>query len=367
MNPARRPTNYSSPSIAAPEGQLTSGQRPRTFSRKRRRHGAGTRAALGITGVALIGSLAVGGWALDRFVIDHVEIADVASYEAQLLEEPSDATSGVAGGEDTTARVTTAASPGSGPLLTDTTYQADGVSIEISSVVVGSGIDTVTHYVADVVVDDATELRAGFAENSFGTNIVADTSDIAEQYDAVFAINGDYYGFRDSGIIIRNGVAYRDDGTRTGLVVYEDGTMAVYDETTTTADELLADGAWNTWSFGPALVDDGVVLEDIEDVEVDTNFGNHSIQGEQPRTGVGIIDTNHFVFVVADGRSPGYSRGVTMTEFAEIFVDMGAVTAYNLDGGGSATMYFNGELVNNPLGRGEERGTSDIIYIGGST
>jgi exopolysaccharide biosynthesis protein len=213
------------------------------------------------------------------------------------------------------------------------------------------------------VVDDATALRGGFANNQFGTNIIDDTSDIAEYYDAVFAINGDYYGFRDSGIVIRNGVLYRDQGARMGLAIYADGTMEVYDETTTTGDQLLADGVWNTLSFGPTLVDDGQIVEGIEDVEVDTNWGNHSIQGNQPRTGIGVIDSNHFVFVAVDGRSEGYSRGVTMTEFAEIFQQLGATVAYNLDGGGSTTMYFNGEIVNDPLGKGDERGTSDILYL----
>ncbi len=312
-------------------------------------------------------------WALDRFVIDHVEINDVAAYEASVLDSTDEPGSAITDGSADSLDSTTAEADGSAdvsiaasgiPTITPDSYQADGVSIEISTVVTGTGADTVTYYVADVVVADATAVRAGFAENSFGTNIVASTSDIAEYYDAVFAINGDYYGFRDSGIVIRNGVAYRDDGTRNGLVMYTDGSMAVYDETTTTVDQLLADGAWNTWSFGPAIVDDGVALDGIESVEVDTNFGNHSIQGEQPRTGIGVIDDNHFVFVVVDGRSDGYSRGVTMTEFADIFVDLGATTAYNLDGGGSSTMYFNGELVNDPLGKGSERGTSDIIYIG---
>lgn len=76
-----------------------------------------------------------------------------------------------------------------------------------------------------------------------------------------------------------------------------------------------------------------------------------------------MIDDDHFVFVVVDGRSPGYSKGVDMTEFAQIFQDLGATVAYNLDGGGSSTMYFNGELVNDPLGKGQERGTSDILYL----
>ena len=94
--------------------------------------------------------------------------------------------------------------------------------------------------------------------------------------------------------------------------------MAIYDEKATTADELIAAGVVNTVSFGPALVDDGVILDGIEQVEVDTNFGNHSIQGNQPRTGLGMIAPNHFVFIVVDGRSRGYSKGVTMTEFAQI-------------------------------------------------
>ena len=310
-------------------------------------------------------------WALDRFVIDHVEVGDVAAYEAEVRGDATTttATRRDAGRDgrrpscdgyslsDTTNRSSSA------PVITDTTYESGSMSISISTVVTGEGDSTVTYYVADVTVADATTLRAGFAENKFGTNIVEDTSDIAAAYDAVFAINGDYYGFRDSGIVIRNGVLYRDDGARTGLAIYADGTMEVYDETTTTGQVLLDAGVWNTLSFGPALLDDGVIPDGIEDVEVDTNIGNHSIQGDQPRTGIGIIDANHFVFVVVDGRSTGYSEGVTMTEFAEIFQRLGATEAYNLDGGGSSTMYFDGELVNNPLGTGQERGTSDILYL----
>ena len=112
-------------------------------------------------------------------------------------------------------------------------------------------------------------------------------------------------------------------------------------------------------------MDAGRVIDGIDDVEIDTNIGNHSVQGAQPRTGVGVVEGNHFLFVVVDGRSSGYSRGVTMSEFAQLFVDLGASVAYNLDGGGSSAMVFNGALVNNPLGHGQERGTSDILYVAG--
>ena len=301
-------------------------------------------AALSLALVLPAGAGAV--WALDRFVIQHVEITDVAAYEAE--------NSTVATVDATSEAVTTA-----------TTYQSDTASISISTVVTGSGSDTVTYYVADVQLTDATALRSAFAQNSFGENIVENPSAIAQDNGAVFAINGDYYGFRDSGIIIRNGVIYRDSGARTGLAFYLDGHVEVYDETATTAQELLDSGVWNTLSFGPAIVENGETVDGIESVEVDTNFGNHSIQGDQPRTAVGVIDDNHLAFVVVDGRSPGYSQGVTLTGLADIMLGLGATTAYNLDGGGSSTMYFNGSLVNNPLGTGTERGTSDILYIGG--
>ncbi|WP_282945572.1 phosphodiester glycosidase family protein [Cellulomonas endometrii] len=298
--------------------------------------------------------LALGGgtaWALDRFVVDHVEIADVQAYEAEQQGTTTGASDDGASDEDAT--------------VTDTTYASDDAAVSISTVVTGSGDDQVTAYVADVTLSDATVLRSAFANNQFGTNITQTTSEMAEANDAVFAVNGDYYGFRDTGIVIRNGVVYRDEGAREGLAFYADGTVEVHDETTTTADELVAAGVWNTLSFGPAIVEDGEVVDGIEDVEVDTNVGNHSIQGDQPRTAVGVIDDNHLVFVVVDGRSPGYSAGVDMTELAEIMQSLGATTAYNLDGGGSSTMYFDGELVNDPLGTGTERGTSDILYIEG--
>lgn len=309
-----------------------------------------------LAGVLAVALPVAGGtaWALDRYVVEHVEISDVSAYEASQAAASGTAASTAGTAESDTSGV-----------LTDTTYTSDDADISVSTVTTGTGDDTVTYYVADVTLTDATVLRSAFAQDAFGENITETTSDIAADNDAVFAINGDYYGFRDTGIVIRNGVVYRDEGARQGLAFYTDGHVEVYDETATTADQLVADGVWNTLSFGPALLEDGQVLAGIDDVEVDTNFGNHSIQGEQPRTAVGVIDDNHLVFVVVDGRSPGYSAGVTMTGLAEIMQGLGATTAYNLDGGGSSTMVFGGELVNDPLGKDQERGTSDILYIGG--
>lgn len=333
---------------------------PQKCPKKRRVRRAIIASALALTVTAGGGT----AWALDRFVIDHVEITDVSAYEAGVTGSSTSTTSGTSSSSGSATGETPAAASDIAAVVTDTSYTSQDTGITISTVVTGSGDSTVTYYVADVVVSDATQVRSAFAEDSFGENIIENTSDIAADNDAVLAINGDYYGFRDTGIVIRNGVVFRDVGARQGLAFYRDGTVEVYDETATTADQLVADGVWNTLSFGPALLENGEIVSGIDDVEVDTNFGNHSIQGEQPRTAVGIIAANHYVFVVVDGRSPGYSAGVTMSGLAEIMQGLGATTAYNIDGGGSSTMYFNGEVVNNPLGKGEERGTSDILYVG---
>ncbi len=303
----------------------------------------------------------------DRYLIEHVQISNVNAAAITATEVVGSTTSSVSLGTTTSqaASASTTASASSGTVTADDwNYQSDTVSISVNKVTTGSGCSTVTYFVADVVLSDATELQSAFAKDSFGTNIIETTSQIAADHNAIFAINGDYYGFREDGIEIRNGVIYRDVPARIGLAFYKDGTMKIYDETQTTAQELVDDGVWNTLSFGPALVQDSVAVTDYSSTQVDTNFGNHTIDGNNPRTGIGIIDVNHFVFVVVDGRSSGYSRGVTLAEFAQIFKDLGSTDAYNIDGGGSSTMYFNGRVVNNPLGKNRERGTSDILYIG---
>jgi exopolysaccharide biosynthesis protein len=308
----------------------------------------------------------------DRYLIEHVEISNV--YAVANVSHTTAATSTqsmiVSGSQTSESTSTSVSSPAvvtptpASIIADDWNYHSSSVSISIKEVTTGSGNNQLTYFVADIVLSDATQLSNAFAKNEFGRNIIEYTSQIAADNNAIFAINGDYYGFRTDGIIIRNGMIYRDVPARTGLAFYRDGTMRIYDETQTTAQALLDEGVWNTLSFGPALIQNSVVATNLSNIQIDTNFGNHSIQGNNPRTGVGIIDTNHFVFVVVDGRSPGYSRGATLTEFAAIFQELGCTDAYNIDGGGSSTMYFMGRVVNNPLGENKERGTSDILFIG---
>ena len=218
-----------------------------------------------------------------------------------------------------------------------------------------------THiYVADITVASAQFLKTAFADDTYGKNITGRTSGIAQTKNAILAINGDYYGVRESGYVIRNGIVYRDAPAGVQILcVKADGTMSIVNDSDYTAQQLVEDGVWQAFSFGPALVSGSSV----------TVSKNDEVRGElnsNPRTAIGMIDANHYVFVVSDGRTEE-SEGLSLYELASFMRGLGAKTAYNLDGGGSSTMYFNGQVINKPTTNGvdiKERGISDIVYIG---
>ena len=216
-----------------------------------------------------------------------------------------------------------------------------------------------TIHVADVRVSSAEYLKTAFAKGTYGKNVTQSTSEIAASNNAVLAVNGDYYGVQERGYVIRNGVLYREEaGENDVLCIYADGSMKVVDPSTATAQELLEQGVWQAFSVGPGLITDGEI-----DVALNTEVGK--AKASNPRTAIGIIDDLHYVFVVSDGRS-GESEGLSLYELASFMEQLGVQTAYNLDGGGSSTMVFQGEVVNNPSSgfRDEEREVSDIVYIG---
>ena len=216
-------------------------------------------------------------------------------------------------------------------------------------------------YVADIVLSSPEYLKTAFAQNSYGKNVTEKTSEIAEGVNAMLAINGDYYGAQEKGYVLRNGTLYRSEAEegQEDLVIYEDGSFEIISEETITAEELLEQGAQELLSFGPALIENGTIAVTEED-EVGKAMASN------PRTAIGIIDNLHYVFVVSDGRTEE-SEGLSLLELAEFMDGLGVETAYNLDGGGSSTMYFNGEVINTPTTDGrsvKERSVSDIVYIG---
>lgn len=242
-------------------------------------------------------------------------------------------------------------------VVSEDSYEDENISIQLTTYrEYDSNI-----YVADVQVSSAEYLKTAFAKKSYGKNVTEKTSEMAEENEAVLAINGDYYGAQENGYVLRNGVIYRDSASKDqqDLVIHSDGSFSVIEEEETSLTDLLNEGASQVLSFGPALVTDG---------EISVSEGQEvgKAKASNPRTAIGIIDNLHYVFVVSDGRTTE-SAGLSLYQLAEFMQNLGVTTAYNLDGGGSSTMYFNGKVVNQPTTDGRsirERSVSDIVYIG---
>ncbi|MCI2105995.1 MAG: phosphodiester glycosidase family protein [Intestinimonas sp.] len=241
---------------------------------------------------------------------------------------------------------------------TNTSYDDGSVSITLTT----SRFYDTTVYVADITLADAGALKTALAHNTYGKNITETTSSMAESHNAVLAINGDYYGAQNRGYVIRNGVVYRDTAAsadQEDLVIGSDGSFSLITEGETTAQELLDSGAWQVLSFGPGLLENG-------EITVGTHTDVDKAMASNPRTAIGQLSPLHYVMVVADGRTDN-SAGLSLYELAEFMQGLGVTTAYNLDGGGSSTLYFNGAVINNPTTNGKtisERKVSDIVYIG---
>ena len=289
---------------------------------------------------------------LDTFVIPHpmkTVLAESANIEA---------TSGIR--ESIEAKINEKLDPASSTVEGGTvigSYSDSNVSITLKEY---REYDSAI-YVADVTVSDVSYLKTALASNTYGRNITDTTSDMANDNNAILAINGDYYGARQSGYVIRNGSLYRNSsGNRDALAIMKNGEFKFVTEGETSAETLLENGALQVFSFGPVLLQDG-------SISVTENEEVGMAMASNPRTAIGYLGKNHYVFVVSDGRT-SESAGLSLYELASFMKNLGVVDAYNLDGGGSSTMVFKGEVINTPTTNGhstQERAVSDILYIGG--
>ena len=259
----------------------------------------------------------------------------------------------------TSTNTATASQAAKTATVTDSSYKDDNISINLTE----TTVNNTQVYVADITVSSSDYLKTAFAQNAFGTNVTAKTSETATDNNAILAVNGDYYGANSTGYVIRNGVVYRDtvreDSSNGDLAIFKDGSFKIIYEDQISADQLVKDGVVNLLAFGPALVENG-------EIAVGTNEEVGQAMASNPRSAIGIIDENHYIIVVSDGRT-SESKGLSLYQMAEVMKSYGVKTAYNLDGGGSSTLYFNGQVINKPTTGGNkisERAVSDIVYIG---
>ncbi len=234
-------------------------------------------------------------------------------------------------------------------------YSSPDLAVHISKVQYGKA-KTAMYYLADIYLTDVFQLESVLAKDRFGTGLRESVKAMGKRNGALLAITGDTYGNQDAGIVIRNGIVHRQEkSTFDVCVLYYDGTMRTYSPDDFSVEQAIADGAYQAWSFGPLLLDQQG--RPLPDEKLNTS---KNIRRANPRAGIGYYEPGHYCFVVVDGRTDDAS-GLTLEQFSQLFADLGCKAAYNLDGGRSAEMYYNGSVLNDPYKGG--RSVSDCLII----
>lgn len=109
----------------------------------------------------------------------------------------------------------------------------------------------------------------------------------------------------------------------------------------------------------PQLIRDGRIAITWEQEKASKSFA----ETRHPRTAVAKLKDEKFLMMTVDGRQPGVSAGMNLNELAEFLLELGAVDAMNLDGGGSTTMVLDGRVVNTPSDKAGERKVSDALLV----
>lgn len=247
--------------------------------------------------------------------------------------------------------------PGIKPLpsnyLSETEYQDPSLHVTIET----GRKDECDYWVARIKISHPSQLRtaaaAGF-ENDYTTK----GTFIAKRQNAVLAINGDYYSYYQYGYILRQGKLFRDKlrAERDVLAIDEDGNFHILftPDRNTMAPTLNGKKLINAFHFGPALVVDG---------EVGTLEASYWLAPESKRQRMCIAQTGELEYMALCCAGPlRGSQGMTLYQFADLAKELGARTAYNLDGGDSTMMIFNGQKINDKENK-NTRDISDLIYF----
>ena len=237
------------------------------------------------------------------------------------------------------------------PVYTPTSYVSENLNINITEYYV----NRIRFYVADIYVRDISCFRTAFAKNTYGRNITEHILKVAERERSVLTLNGDFYGIREGGVCVRNGeLFYSDKVVREIGVLYWDGSLRCFPPEEFDCDREMANGAYQIWNFGPAMLDENrVPRPDFDEIY-------EGIYGNQPRSALGYFEPGHYCFITADGRNED-SRGLTMDQLGLVAQNLGCEQCYNMDGGRTAQMAFGLQIVNHPVTGG--RNCSDYLII----
>ena len=259
---------------------------------------------------------------------------------------------------------------------TDRSYADSTISVSIAS---GRFEDRCDYWVADVVIRDPSQLRTASASGTFLRSAEMDGVTLCSLLNAVIGLNGDFtFGVEKKGFgyYMRQGVLYKDNLDTPGhwlcmimdiLIIDEDGNFhIVHNAEQGNISGMVYNGKriLNSFCFGPALVVDGKAVEDFEGADVWIDMA-----GDRERSRIAICQAGslHYKIIASSGNYNNAemlpNTGLKLTEFARLCAEEGVQTAYNLDGGDSAMLYFHGNRINDYKPISSVRKLQDVIYF----
>lgn len=212
----------------------------------------------------------------------------------------------------------------------------------------------------EVKVAHGSQLRRALAGNTYGSSVEEYPTNMASNVNAVLAMNGDFYNFRDLGITVYQREMYRHAPNKVDtayftaegdMIFSKRGELTDADE----AKQFIADNnvVFST-AFGPVMVENGEIV-------TNTQYPIGEIDKKYSRAAIGQRDELHYILMTVNYEGP-CQYTCTLAQATEYIHAKGVEKAYALDGGQTSSMVFNGELVNR-VDWGNERTMSDIIYF----
>ena len=245
----------------------------------------------------------------------------------------------------------------------NTTYADPTIAVKIQYGVFNRGAETGCEYwVASIKIAHPSQLRTT-AANGFQSEMTMKGTAMAKRVNAVLAINGDYFYFTHHGYILRQGQLFLDDlrGDRDVLLIDEDGDFHIVRNPFTGQVSQTIDGkrVVQAFFFGPVLVDNGKLVRDMALRE------DMAAEERKQRMCLAQVGPLEYKCICCGPPARG-NTGMTLQEFARLVYEVGiddaqkkskrageeiksTMTAYNLDGGNSTMLIFNGEKINDVI------------------
>lgn len=242
-------------------------------------------------------------------------------------------------------------------------YQDPTISVEITTGRVKGSVLGCDYWVAHIKLADASQLRTLPAKGFDKSKGSAKGTTLAKRAHAVLAINGDYYNYQKSGYyVLRQGELFLDalDGSRDVLLIDEDGNFigvpaAKANKIGAIKGEINGKKIINGFYFGPLLVMNGKAVKDMP-LRADM-----AAQKKRQRMAIAQVGPLEYKCICCGPPARG-NEGMTLKDFAALVAKQNVKVAYNLDGGDSTMMIFNGEKIND-VRSSYVREIVDIIYF----